>query len=121
MSGTKSLSTAQRAAVASRLGRMLELVRELRAADLDADALDALERAVRDVAVATEAAVPDADPGTAQAALASLLVTALELSPRRLRGYGELADGDARYLEHESRRLERLVGDLIDAAGRRDR
>jgi hypothetical protein len=110
-----------RGAVGSRLGRMLELTRELRLAGIDAAEVDALERAVREVAATTDARLPGPAPGAVQAALASLLVSAMELSPRRLRGYGELADEDASYLERESGRLEKLVDELVRAVDGRDR
>ena len=121
MTAEPELSRAVQAAVGSRLGRVLELVRELRTSGVDGPELASLEQAVREIGAAAAARLPAENRGAVQAALASLLVTAMELAPRRMRGYGRLSHEEESFLEQASERLQILVERLIEVVDRNDR
>ena len=112
------LDEAHRRAIGSRLGRLVELMAELRRLDPPADSLAELESSVRRFAEETRAVLPAAPPHRREALLAEALVLAHELEPRRLQAYGKLTEQQADFLHSEASRLAELIeGSLDDLRG----
>jgi len=107
------LSEPQRDAIASRLARLLELIAKLRDAGVQALTLELLEEQTRATAAITGAQPPPRPLGV-HALISAVLVTIMELEPRRLRGFGELDAHAAERLEHERLKLYAIASQLDD-------
>jgi hypothetical protein len=116
-----TFSDAQRSAIASRLLAITEAIDTLRGVGLDTEALSALAAAVAEIEVETGAQLRRDKPGIVQASIAQILVSAAELGPGGMKGYGELGDDASRYLQEQSECLSALADSLLRPAARNTR
>ncbi len=108
------LSETHRRTLGSRLAEMRNLIAEVRGVGFESGLLTELEAELARIDLETDAIRPRPAAHRARAALAQLLLLALEIRPRALRAYGELAEEGARYLEQRSARLSDIVERALD-------
>ena len=112
--GPDSFTDAHQRSIGIALRLFEDLIRSLRADGLAEEPLSALQGAVAEIAEVTGAKAPRPRGNEVQAKLAQMLVYAMELDSRSLRGYGELSAEVGDYLDEQSRRLSELTMQLID-------
>ena len=107
-------SETHRRTLGSRLAMMQKLIAQPRELGFDNAMLSELHTDLARIDEEVKAIRPAPPPQQARASLAELLLLTYELRPPALKGYGELAEGNARYLEQQAARLTELVQRALD-------
>ena len=96
------------------LAMMQKLIAQVRELGFDSELLIELETDLARIDEEVEAIRPARSAHQVRASLAELLLLTYEMRPSALKAYGEVAEDNARYLEHQSERLTELVKGALD-------